>query len=312
MKRLWPRRDPDGENGQALILIAVMFPLLVLLMGVGIEGGRVFAEHQQVQSAADVSALAGAQALPCSTTDTTCITNAEQVACDYAKDNGVTSCSPGTGSYPSADVPPVSCSPYDFEDYGNGATNPKCKSATAPPFYDYVEVQLTKSLGVVPIFQIPVTVSAHAVAKHGVLEPGDFALVTLNTTCPSMNMTGSNETTIIGSAFSNGCISGNGSLTCSGGWFASGSISGVTTEDGGTPSYSPPACGAGSGPGMPPQGSLPGEADPYKGSLPPPTVTGNGNPNSGTFPSCQECTQAGWWFSFDTKTWTQGGNPSGH
>jgi hypothetical protein len=57
------------------------------------------------------------------------------------------------------------CSPYDFIDYGNGSSNASCKSASAPTSYSYIEVRLQKNFGNVPIFNIPVTLSAHAVAS---------------------------------------------------------------------------------------------------------------------------------------------------
>jgi len=282
--------------------------------GLTIEGGRVYAEYRHLQSAADMAATVGAQSLPCNTTDTSCIQASETAACNAASANGYSSCTVGGTSAPTANVPPLSCSPYGFIDYGNGSTNSNCKDGGTPPFYDYIEVQLSDQLGTIPIFNTPVTLYAHAVAKHGILQPSDFALVTLSPTVP-FHMGGSNTTNIIGSVFANGGISGTGSsdpTSCAGGWFSAGTVSGVNTDDSGTPGYAPTGCSGSTDSITDEAGSLPSISDPYSGSEPPPTVSSNGNPNDGSFVNCPECLKAGWWYDLTNKVWHQGGNPSGY
>src|SRR5579885_1184656 len=83
--RMMSRRT---ESAQALLFFAVIAPLLLLTMVLAIEAGSLFAEHQRLQSAADVAALVGAQDLPCATSNSTCITTAENDACTYATNNG--------------------------------------------------------------------------------------------------------------------------------------------------------------------------------------------------------------------------------
>ena len=161
-----------ADRGQTMIFFAILSSALFGTAGLAIEGGRSFVEFRRLQSAADMAAVVGAQGLPCTTTDTTCITNAETLACTYATSNGFSGCTAGGSSAPSANVPPTSCSPYDFIDYGNGATNSHCQTASSPTYYSYIEVKLTDNLGTVPIFNVPVTLSAHAVAKRGPQIPG--------------------------------------------------------------------------------------------------------------------------------------------
>ena len=314
MKRLLSLVRRRGEDAQATIFLALTLPLISMTAGLTIEGGRVYAEYRHLQAAADMAATAGAQGLPCNTTDSTCIQNSETVACNLASQNGFNSCTVGGTSAPTANVPPLSCSPYAFIDYGNGTTNANCNNGGTPPFYDYIEVQLSDQLGTIPIFNTPVTLYAHAVAKHGIVQPSDFALVTLSPSTP-LDMSGSNTTEIIGSAFANGGIIGKGNDSqdaCAGGWFTAGTVSGVSTDDTGTPNYAPSDCSGTDDATPDAAGSLPQISDPYSGSEPPPTVSGNGNPNSGTFVGCPECTQSGWWYDLDKGKWYQGGTPNGH
>lgn len=180
--------------------------------------------------------------------------------------------------------------------YGN-SSNSNC-SATAP-YYNFIETKISKDLGTIPIFNIPVTLYAHAVAKHGVGVPGDYALISLSPTTP-MTMFGNNKTVINGSAFANGGISGNGSTACGGGWYSAGTVSGVVTNNTAPAVYSPPGCGTNPDPTPSTQGSLPPVADPYAGTQAPPA-------QGGSFPNCPECAQPGWWYN---GSWHQGGSPS--
>jgi hypothetical protein len=295
------------DRGQTMIFFAILSSALLGTMGIAVEGGRVFVEYRHLQAAADMAAIVGAQKLPCSTTDTTCISNAESQGCTYASNNGFGSCTSGSTNAPFADVPPQACSPYDFMDFGNGSSDAHCKTATSPPFYDFIEVKLQDNLGTIPIFNLPVTLTAHAVAKGGTTSPGDWALMELDPNT-QMSFNGSNTTDLVGSAFANGGISGKGPQdnACDGGWFSAGSVSNVSTDDNGTEVFAPASCSGSNNTTALTGTNLPQESDPYSGSSAPPTY-----PTAGSFPNCTECTSNGWYVNLDTGKWTQGGDISG-
>jgi Flp pilus assembly protein TadG len=77
------------------VFVAIILPVLLLMMGLAIGAGEAFVSYRQVADAADIAALAGAQDLPCATTDSTCISNAETKACTCATLNGGVSCTAG-------------------------------------------------------------------------------------------------------------------------------------------------------------------------------------------------------------------------
>lgn len=57
-------RRPLGRQGQALPVIVVFLPVLLGAVGIAVDGSRLFAVHREMQSAAELSALAAAQDLP--------------------------------------------------------------------------------------------------------------------------------------------------------------------------------------------------------------------------------------------------------
>lgn len=299
------------ESGQAVILAAVTLPMLLLFMGLAVYGGQLYSKHQSIQSAADMAAIVGAQDLPCSTVagDAKCVT-AKTDACAYAVKNGF-SCDASTtpaANVSFASVPPYTCSPYDFMDYGNAATNNKCKSATAATYYDFIEVQLVSSVIKIPIFNKSITMTAHAVAKRANSTAKGMAFVCLNndgSSNPCINLQNSNSTQIQGGVVANGNISNTSSTkadACYGGWFASGTVSGVTT--GTTNSLIPLDCTATTGTPFTEQ-HVPPITDPYYGSVAPTSAMWS---NSGS--TCTECGQGGWWLDLnDTTTTPTAGNP---
>jgi len=277
MKALLKERFED-ELGQSMILFAVLGSVLMLTMGLAIEGGNLFTQYRHMQSAADMAALVGAQDLPCTVGSSSCMTTAEQDACNYASDNGFTGCTPNGGSAPAAYVPPQSCSPYDFIDYGNGSTNTSCKSASAPTAYYYIEVQLTQPVFKVPIFNVNVTLYTHAVARRHAPTPGDFALITLNPNPSSLTIGGSSTVEIGGSVMSNGTITVNGSAgsftTCDGGWNTAATQSApsqLQSDTSGTQSYAPAQCTGGTTGATDFQSQQQPIQDPYLGTQPPPS-----------------------------------------
>jgi Flp pilus assembly protein TadG len=314
----------DHESGQAMIMFAVLAATLLLTMAVAIEGGRVFVEYRHMQSAADVAALVGAQDLPCDTSAAGCITTAETDACTYAGDNGYGGCVAGGTGAPTANVPPLTCSPYSFIDYGNNASNP-CPNATGrtsntPVSYAYIEVELNKTL-TIPVFGTTITLYTHSIARKGTNGRGDYAVSVLDPSVGSFDMGGSAQVNVEGSTFTNGTITvnGNPSLeTCGGGWLVSGNEltppGPLTTysdpSNAGTPGYAPPGCYS-TYPALATADPTPNWAynqhpitDPYADSAEPPYL-----PAMGTWPNCTACQAPGIYFDLGAKTWHQA--PSG-
>src|SRR5450759_5171250 len=183
MRNLLQTPVRSHESGQTLIFFAIMASALFMMMGLAVEGGNVLMQYRKMQAAADMAALVGAQSLPCSPSDSACLNMAVTGACNTAQQNGFggglggASCSAGAanGAFASsstsviASVPPVSCSPYDFIDYGNNSTNSACsKNGTRPTAaaakYYYIEVQVPATF-TVPVFNITFPIYAHAVAR---------------------------------------------------------------------------------------------------------------------------------------------------
>jgi uncharacterized membrane protein len=52
-----------SEEGQSLIVIAVVMIGLIALMGLAIDGGNLFLQRRNAQNAADAAALAGTRLL---------------------------------------------------------------------------------------------------------------------------------------------------------------------------------------------------------------------------------------------------------
>jgi len=288
-----------AESGQAMIFFAVLLSTLCMTTGLAVEGGNMMVQYRKLQSAADMAALIGAQKLPCGTADTACMAGAEQQACNDAASNGFAGCTVGGAGSPSANVPPKTCSPYDFIDYGNGSSNPKCKTASVPTSYSYIEVRLQKSFGTVPIFNVPVTLSAHAVAKHGTASASDYAIISLAPGTP-LSISGNATVQSVGSVFANGGISGHGNPTanaCDGGWYSAGTISNssLVSDTSGTAVFAPTGCTSGSNDSSTlEQQNVAPISDPYSGSVPPPA----------SYPNCPECSQPGW-YDLDAHAWHQ-------
>ena len=55
-----PHRMRDGEQGQAIVLVALFMVGMVAVVGLVGDGGMVFAQRRDLQNAADAAALAGA------------------------------------------------------------------------------------------------------------------------------------------------------------------------------------------------------------------------------------------------------------
>ncbi len=301
MLHFWPRRDTcSSEDGQTTIFVALILSTLMLVMALAVEGGGVLVSYRAMQSAADVAALTAAQDLPCTTSSTSCISTAKQDGCNYAQSNGFgggwngsNGCSAGSGTAafalsgnvtPTVSVPPTSCSPYNFIDYGNGTS---CGSVT-PSQYNFAEVTIQQTFKV-PVFNQTITLSAHAVARRNLSTNAGYTLVELDPSNP-LSMGGNTTVQITGSVFANGGISGGGSSTsdtCAGGWYSAGTISGITSDSTGTPTFSPPSCSGSNDSSVDATQNQPQISDPYSGTVVPPS-TG--------YTNCTPCSDQGTWY----------------
>jgi hypothetical protein len=303
-----------SEDGQAMIFTAIVFSTLMLIMGLAIEGGRVYTEYRKVQAAADMAALVGAQTLPCGTSSTTgvaCQTTAKSNACTTAAQNGIDT------SACTASVPPAVCSPYDTLQYGNLLC-----STLSTTLYDYIEVKLTDNLGTIPIFGTQVNLSAHAVAKGGGPANSNFAIVQLDQS-GCLTLKGTADVAIGGAVYANGCInqvSSHDRFSCAGEWLSAGSgadSNTLVTNGNGTVSYAPSNTGSGEcvgGTGINGDGtsSVPSIGNPYCTAfacpVPPPTLNSAGTAPAGGsgWTGCSQCSNYGYWRVLPTGTWTSG------
>jgi len=76
------------EQGQALVLVAILLVVLILLAAVAVDGARVYLAREYIQNAADAAALAGALELRASGSWESAI----KVAQTYAERNGAQVC----------------------------------------------------------------------------------------------------------------------------------------------------------------------------------------------------------------------------
>jgi Putative Flp pilus-assembly TadE/G-like len=311
------RRSLSGrEPGQSLIFVAILASSLLLTTGVAVEGGHGLVEQRKLQAAADMAALIGAQGLPCATSNSTCITQAETNACTYATDNGYSGCVAGGSSGSWASVPPRACSPYDFIDYGNNSLNANCKTGTAPSYYYYIEVHLQETLHLA-IVNVNVTLAAHAVARRGIPTAQDYALSILDPTqSRALNMSGSKSTgfVMVGSAVVDSTAAdaiytggSNQPIACDGQWYTASSETGppggnagnVQTNTSGTALWAPASCTGGSDNSPPYFNQTSSVPDTYASSVAPLTCSTGSTPNcSGTMAGCSMCSSDAWYYTW--------------
>lgn len=319
MRRIFELVRADKERGQAMILFAIMATALFATMGLAVEGGRIFVTYRAMQSAADMAALVGAQKLPSNATQ------AQSDACSYAQKNGFgngacsgTAPSPGASAV-QACAPPVSQSPYNGAPYGS--TTP-CGASTS----NYIEVQIQDNLGTIPVFGTPVTLYAHAVARHGISGVVDYTIAALDTGSSNgtgITFGGSNGIVSAGSVFSNSTYSsaiatnGGGTNQACGGQFLTAANetsvpSGLQTfQD--VPStsvnFAPASCSGtpdATASFQPNSGFI---QDPYGSTVAPDwskTTAGNGSMAT----NCSQCAGYAWYYTWasgqrNNGTWTQ-------
>jgi hypothetical protein len=84
MKRRLLPKFARGENGQAIVMVALMSTFLMMILAIALETGFIWIQKRNLQTAADAAALAGAQEL-----DGTSASEAQAIAAanDYAGKN---------------------------------------------------------------------------------------------------------------------------------------------------------------------------------------------------------------------------------
>ncbi len=170
-------RGVRNSRGQVMVLFALLLPVLVGMMGIGIDTANLFQARREIQSAADLAALAGASQLPDN------MGAASSVASDIAAQNG----------YSGSEV--AITAPYDGDD-------------------NKIEVAITQDVG---LFFMPVlglssaTVSARSVASHEI-NAGLAVFGKKDTHCWTGTITwNGNGITVDGSVHSNSGITFPGS-----------------------------------------------------------------------------------------------------
>lgn len=78
----------DRQEGQEMVLVAILLVVLILLAALAIDGARIYLARENVQNAADAAALAGAVELRTSGSWESAVKAAQA----YAESNGAQAC----------------------------------------------------------------------------------------------------------------------------------------------------------------------------------------------------------------------------
>jgi len=200
--------QPEGrpkrrEDGQVIILVAILLPVLIGLVGIAVDVGLLLAHRTEEQRAADAAALAGAQILLSSGDQT--IAKAE--ARTFAKKHGY------SDSEITVNLPPLS-----GKKVGNN---------------QFVEVKITRKDRTHFLALLGIQDSSVTARAVGGITPlaRNYALIVLNPTqCNAYNHSSSNDLTIVGGgAIVNSDASTGGS--CVGTSASQGGGSLVTAQD---------------------------------------------------------------------------------
>jgi len=164
---------PKGEGGQAIVLIALMMMVMLMIVGLAIDGGQLYSSKRTQQEAADAASFAGAVAIyqsPISCWQTPPCAAAIQAATDDATRNGFTDNVNNTRVY--VNHPPSAGAAFA----GNGK---------------YVEVVIVRQVrtALVPAQSILNPVTAHSVGGANP-QKSPFAIVLLKATGPCLTNLG--------------------------------------------------------------------------------------------------------------------------
>jgi len=119
----------DNERGQVLVLVALMVIVLLVFVGLAVDGGTAIVERRKMQNAADAAALAGAHRLISAVCGSESATTADAAiwaqVVEYARKNGVQETSRIAATYVKFDGDSVvQCDPTEVVGAGsvpNGA-----------------------------------------------------------------------------------------------------------------------------------------------------------------------------------------------
>src|SRR6266566_12933 len=209
--RTKPARKRNLQEGQAIILIALLILVLFGMLGLAIDSGRGYVDRRDQQAAVDASALAAGDWFE-NYTDLTLSIN--QSVALYQRNlriyTGIQ-----TSSHTHAYVAPTGALDQDTYDYTFGGGYSLTIVATDTQFNGYQFVYTTYHnlpLAFMQIFggstSIPISASATSIVGNQRQTP---ALLTLSTDRCSMNLTGSAQLTVLGDVYSNGqaCLDSN-------------------------------------------------------------------------------------------------------
>lgn len=176
MKKLWRKFEVPGgrlalrkdQAGVIIVIFALMLPIIVGFVGLGVETGLWFSSRREVQGAADAAAIAAAYEIRDGSDDSTILTSATTEATrngyDFANGDTLTINVPTTGSY-------------------TGDTAAR-------------EVNLTKQIELLfsaVLISEDVTVNGRAVAR--VMSGGDACVLALDTSGSALSVSGSADIT---------------------------------------------------------------------------------------------------------------------
>src|SRR6266576_1398467 len=204
-------RKRSLQEGQAIILIALLILVLFGMLGLAIDSGRGYVDRRDQQSAVDASALAAGDWFE-NYTDLTLSIN--QSVALYQRNLRIYS-GIQTSSHTHAMVGATGALDQDTYDYTFGGGYSLTIVATDTQFNGYQFVYTTNHnlpLAFMQIFggstTVPIGATATSIVGNQRQTP---ALLTLSTDKCSMNLTGSAQLTVLGDVYSNGqaCVDPN-------------------------------------------------------------------------------------------------------
>ncbi len=241
MPSITPSTERQGrrQQGQAIVLIAVLLLVLFGMLGLAIDAGRAYVDRRTLQDAVDAATLAAGDWYDNYGDTTGAFTNGYDVFQRNLSLSGGSSTQSGaamTATWPGGYSLTITGTDNQFNGY--------VFQASATHIFPLTFFQV---LGSSPT--IPVQSQASAIVGSQWSQP---ALLTLSTSGCSLGFSGSSSVTVRGDVYSNGCISfqGSSSLGVAGNVYSASGIppSGITLlcydPNPDVPPYSPP-CGAG-------------------------------------------------------------------
>ena len=215
------------QKGQVIILMAIYLVAMVAMVGLAVDGGRVYLAYRGLQNASDAGALAGADTLSHNSSST-----ARQTAMSY-----VTTDLPGTTA-------PGGIYGSDFSNVDIGAGYKVSMSITPVGGQSTFTVTVSQNLRTtfitaVGINQVTVQTSATALVGTSGFNGAILATAPCGTNPYGINVTGGTNVLINGGIQSNGSVNVNNpsNITVNGNAYAHCSFSGTPTFTGGGAAY---------------------------------------------------------------------------